>query len=121
MTPLWGGRALALKAAGEPVEIVWNQAIIDESYWVMTRGAPHPKAAYEFLNFFFADRPQAHLAFGKQVGYDTPHAKAVDQIPVAERPLHSIFLRETMLRFDPRWVAANRARLLEMWNAWLAK
>lgn len=120
MAWMWSGRALGLKTDGVPVEIVWNQAITDDSYWVQLKGAPHPKAAEAFLNYYL-DRAEAHAAFTRQINYETSNRKAFDLMPRAEQELRALPHRAKMLSSDPDWVAANRARLVEQWNVWLAR
>ncbi len=123
LSMMWSGRALGLKAAGVPVEVEWNQAIKDVAYWSVARGAPHPKAAVAFLNFFMA-RPEAHLAFSRQMNYDTSNRKALELLPEAERLTRATYAPnwERMVGIDGHpWVAENRSRILERWSAWLAR
>ncbi|HEX7125297.1 MAG TPA: ABC transporter substrate-binding protein [Thermodesulfobacteriota bacterium] len=122
MAMMWSGRALSLKAAGVPIEVSWKGAPKDVAPWGLLAGAPHPKAALAFLDFFMG-RPEAHLAFSREVNYDTSNQKALDLLPEPDRltrPTHPDNWRN-IATIDYRWVSENRARLLERWSAWLAK
>lgn len=46
---IWHGRALELQRSKQPVELVWNQAEIDRAYWVVSKGSPRAKAAWQFI------------------------------------------------------------------------
>lgn len=122
LSMMWSGRALALKNAGVSIEVDWNQAIKDVALWGVLKDAPHPKAASAFLNFFM-DRPEAHLAFSRQIVYDTSNRKALELLPAPERPTRPTFDAnwKSMLDIDYKWVADNRDRIVERWNAWLAR
>lgn len=120
---MWSGRALSLKASGAPVEVVWNQGMKNLAYWGVLKGGPNPRAAAAFLNFFM-DRPEAHLAFSRRMFYDTSNRLALNLLPDAERKAsvtHETNWNSMIDVSGNPWVAQNRARILERWNAWLAK
>lgn len=123
LNAMWSGRAQQLKAAGVPVDVEWNQALKDVAYWSVVKGAPHPKAAYAFLNYFMG-RPEAHLAFSRQMFYDTSNRLALDLVPPAERPARATFLANWQAMVDVEghpWVIENTPRIVERWNSWLAR
>ena len=124
MAWLWDGRAVGLKNAGSPVDFTWNQGLKDAVSWSILKGAPHPKAAMAFLNFFM-DRPEAHLAFSRIVNYATANRLALNLMPAEERQTKITFEANTKTILDidaqAQWIAANRDRMLERWNAWIAK
>lgn len=119
---MYSGRALGLKAAGAPIEVEWNQAIKDVASWGILKGAPHPSAAMAFLNFFM-DRPEAHLAFSRGMFYETSNRLALELVPAVERRSYATHAENwtRMVDEDVEWVATNRERILERWNAWLAR
>ena len=49
MIGLWHGRALELVDAGQPIEMVWEQAQIDRAYWVVAKGTPRRDAAMRYI------------------------------------------------------------------------
>lgn len=121
MSFMWSGRANTLRSQGLPIEVVWSQAIKDYATWSIARHAPHPNAAYAFLNFFLGN-PRAHVEFGKQIGGDTSNAEAVKLIPPADRPRYGSTYWDKMIDVDGNaWVQENRAMIVERWNAWLAQ
>ena len=123
LNTMWSGRAQQLKASGLPVDLEWNQALKDVAYWSVVKGAPHPKAAQAFLNFFM-DRPEAHLTFGQQMFYDTSNRQALNLVPPAERPTRATHPSnwQNMVEVEGHpWLVENSTRILERWNAWLAR
>ncbi len=46
---IWHGRAVHMAKEGVPIEIVWNQAQIDQAYWVVSKGSPRAKAGWRFI------------------------------------------------------------------------
>ena len=123
MSAMWSGRALSLKAAGgTPVDVEWNQALRDSVWWSIMKGAPHPKAAQAFLNFYM-ERPEAHVEFAKRTFYDTSNVKAVNLFSPEEgrsRMANPDNWKRTVDSEHP-WVIENRARLIERWNIWLGQ
>ncbi len=47
---IWTGRVVDLQRQNVPVELVWNQAQIDRAYWVVAKGTPRAKQAWQFIN-----------------------------------------------------------------------
>ncbi len=122
MAMMWSGRALSLKNDGVPLDVEWNQAIKDVAFWGVLKKAKNVNAALAFLNYFM-DRPEAHLAFSRKIVYDTANRRALELLPEPERPARATFERNwrNMVEIDDAWVGANRAAVLERWNAWLAQ
>lgn len=122
LSMMWSGRAFSLKNSGVPIEVEWNQSIRELAYWGILRGAPHPEAARAFLDYFMT-RPEAHLAFSKQIVYDTANRRAQELVPEVDRSSLVTFDRNwsSVVALDFEWVAKNRAALLERWNAWIAR
>ncbi len=111
-----------MKAAGEPVEVEWNQGVRDVAYWGMLKDAPHPQAALAFLNFFMS-RPEAHVAFSRAVRSDSSNLKALELLSPPERQERATYPENAkrLVDMSAEWVGANQARVLERWNAWLVK
>ena len=122
---MYSGRALRSKSQGVPLDITWNQAIMAPGRWTIVKGAPNQKAAMQFLDFFLT-RPEAHAAFTKQIFYDTANKRSVDFIAAADRPNSALYgdnLSKTVQLDYPlaAWLGPNHDKLLERWNAWIAK
>jgi mannopine transport system substrate-binding protein len=113
----WSGRALTLKAAGVPVDVQWNQAIVAADFWSIAKDAPHPKAAVAFLNYF-AGQPQAHAAFARRTSYFGPNAKTEQFLEPKERVAPPA--SATTVQMDFAWIAQHRDALINRFNTWLA-
>ncbi len=75
-----------------------------------------------FLDFFVG-RPEAHVPFSDAVTFDTVNKVALAKLS-AEQRKDRVTLPENakqIAAMDARWVAENRAALLERWNRWLAR
>ena len=49
--------------------------------WTIVQGAPHPEAAYAFINFIL--EPENHLKVAELVLYKVPNAPAMDMLDPA--------------------------------------
>lgn len=121
MTMLWSGTAFASKRAGLPLEWTYNQAIADLAAWAVLKGAPHPKAARAFINFYVAN-PESHAAFAREMGYTTSNKASLALLSEGEKKelISSPETLSRLVRIDANWVEANRAATLDRWNRWLA-
>lgn len=122
LSMLYSGRAVGLQKEGLPVGIVWKGAPKDIGGWGILKDAPHPNAAMAFLDFFYTN-PGAHLRFAEEINYDTGMAATLGRLPEARRLERAMFPANwtNMLMQDVNWVERNQARVLERWNAWLAR
>lgn len=123
MIMAYSGRALRSKSLGVPVDVTWNQAIMSPGRWTILKGAPNPKAAMAFLDFFLT-RPEAHAAFTKQIFYDTANKRAADFMPAGERPNSALYgdnlKKAVLLDYElASWLGKNHDQLLERWNVWI--
>lgn len=125
MIMMYSGRALRSKSQGVPVDVTWNQAVMAPGRWTVLKNAPNAKAATMFLDYFLT-RPEAHAAFTKQIFYDTANKRSVEFLPANERPNSALYgdnLSKTVQLDYPlaEWLGKNHDKLLERWNAWIAK
>jgi mannopine transport system substrate-binding protein len=118
LSMMWSGRALQLQKAGQPIGIVWNGASVESSSWGVLKDAPNKTAAIKFLNFFVT-RPEAHLAFSKEVFWDTPNRDAIQKTYGSLATFTQRFDR--MITYDSAWLAANRESMSARWNEWLSR
>jgi mannopine transport system substrate-binding protein len=122
LSMMYSGRALKLKSEGTPIDLAWLGAPIDAVFIGATKDAPHPHAALAFIDFMMT-RPDAHAAYANANFYDTSNKEALAQLSPAEqkaRATHPDNLR-TLVAIDRDWVAANRDKVIERWNKWLAQ
>ena len=121
MIPMWSGTAFAAKRAGVSLDWTYEQAAADLGSWAILKGAPHPKAAHAFIDFYLAN-PANHAAFSREMGYATTSRAASDMLTVVEkRELGSSpEVLAGMASINADWVEANRTATLERWNRWLS-
>ncbi|MBV9785364.1 MAG: ABC transporter substrate-binding protein [Acidisphaera sp.] len=120
MSMMWNGTAYEAKHSGIPIEWTYNQAIADFGAWCILKGAPHPNAARAFINFYMAN-PESHAAFAREMGYTTPN-RASQRLLTAEEMKELITPDEmtNIITIDAKWLAENRAKVLERWNGWVS-
>ncbi len=116
------GRAVAVMKEGHPIDLSWKQSIRDVGMWAVAKNAPHPAAAFQFLDYFLG-HPKAHLAFANAVNYDTGNRSSLDLVPEAERSRRIAYPDNLKSQIIPdyKWIAENRNQLRERWNEWLLK
>jgi mannopine transport system substrate-binding protein len=118
MAMMWSGRALQLKEAGEPIDVVWDSASAELSSWGILKSARHKKAAKAFLEFFVT-RPEAHLAFSSQVYWDTVNRAALEKTYGSAE----IFTQrlQNMIVYDSTRLSQKRAEITMRWNEWISR
>lgn len=79
------GRMVPLIAEGKPVAINWNQHLRFPNFFVIPKGAPHVKAAGNFLNWVCA--PQRLAALAKPTNYGPMNTDAYKFIEPDVAPL----------------------------------
>ena len=121
MAPLWSGTAYAAKQSGVSLDWTYHQAAVDLGSWAILKGAPHPKAAAAFIDFYM-NNPTNHAAFAREIGYATTNKDGLALLSAAEK--HELVSSPAVLRdmafIDGAWVEANRKTMLDRWNTWLA-
>lgn len=75
----WNGRIYGAKKKGAPVDLNWNQSLIQYDYWVVMKGSPNYDNVMKFLAFFARAKPQADFAI--EIAYGPVNEKAYDFIP----------------------------------------
>ena len=80
--------AVAASDRGATVVLVaWDGAVRDVGYMSIPKGAPHPKAAMAYLDFFYASAPEQHVNFVNAVNYDTGNGKTASLFPPERRAM----------------------------------
>lgn len=121
MGKMWSGRAFATKRAGASLAWTYNESVADFGAWAIVKGAPHAAAARAFIDFYMRN-PEAHAAFGREMGYATS-SRAAQSLLTAEEKRDLVASPETfaaIVHIDAPWLAANRAAALERWNRWIS-
>lgn len=72
MIGMWNTSAQAMVDQNLPVELVFNQAVIDVATWVVARGTPRAKSAWRFIEFAVAPERLATFAAKNNYGPMNP-------------------------------------------------
>tara|TARA_R110002020_G_scaffold109430_16_gene253148 strand:+ start:15120 stop:16214 length:1095 start_codon:yes stop_codon:yes gene_type:complete len=121
MTLMWSGTAYATKASGVPLGWSWNNAVADFGAWAILKGAPHPKAARAFINFYMTN-PENHVNFARETGYATSNKAAQALLTEEEKTTFGAVpeVIDQIIVPDADWLEQHRASTLERWNNWIA-
>jgi mannopine transport system substrate-binding protein len=119
---IWGTRANALRAEGQPVAVSFNQAFMLGDRVQVLRDAPNREAALLLLRFYL-ENPAVQARFAERFGVTPSSRQAVTlmseeargKIPTAP----DAFAR--IVTPDADWLNANQARLVDAWNAWIQR
>lgn len=75
---IWNQTAGDVIDAGQPLELVWNQAQIERAYWVVAKGTPRAENAWKYIKF--ATSPKILAAFCKEASYGPLNPAAFELI-----------------------------------------
>ncbi len=79
MIGMWNTSAQQLIDQQVPVEVVFNQAVIDVATWVVARGSPRAKTAWRFIEFAVA--PERLAPFAAKNNYGPMNPAAFQHLP----------------------------------------
>jgi len=120
MMDMWNGRAQAVIDAGAAVEIVWNGGMLSKSYYVVARGTPRAKLAWQFIEF--SNQAKYQAAFSNILPYGPSNPKALDLMSpdqIAKSPTTPDHAAVAFVP-DAEWLGPHGAELRERWAQWLA-
>ncbi|WP_162895160.1 extracellular solute-binding protein [Rhizobium terrae] len=121
-SPLYTGQSFFLKRAGLPIDYTWNEGLMNRSGYSILKGAPHPRAAAAFLNFWLS-RSDEHGEFMKKAGFLTGYAKEVTP-KLSPEEVHALgasaAIQDSLVKYDWDWLEPKKASLINDWNRWLA-
>jgi putative spermidine/putrescine transport system substrate-binding protein len=114
----WGARVVVLAREGKPLAVEMNQAILDQTFYAVSKISRNKDAAMKFIAFATQVKPQAE----RPLLY--PHGptsrKAWAQLDArARRDIVNYDLSGVLLR-NPEWWMDNETALLEPWKKFLA-
>ncbi len=121
MSLMWSGSAFAARKEDVPIAWTYNQAIADFGAWCILKNAPHPNAARAFIDFYMT-HPENHAAFSREIGYTTSNKASQALLSPAEKEqlISSPERLAGIITVDYDWLAANRAAVLNRFNAWVS-
>lgn len=122
---VWDGRAKYAKQYGAPIELVWDQGLFYICYWNVVKGAPHKKAAMQFLNFIC--RPELQAIFTNYIWYSSANEKSVRFLHPSVQKEQAIYpdnLKKMIRSPDDKtgpWLAEHMDEMNEKFDTWLQK
>ena len=75
----YNGRIFGARAQGAPLQLSWEQSLLQYDYWVVMKGSPNRENAMKFLAYISRAKPQA--VFAETISYGPVNNKAFDLIP----------------------------------------
>lgn len=127
MTIAYNGRIFnAAISEGKPFKIVWDGQVYEVEGWVIPKGAPHLKAAKDFVTFSTGAEPLAHAA--EWISYGPPRKSSAPLVglfkdgktPMAPNLPTSPENLTNALASDYEFWVDHDTELNERFNAWLA-
>ena len=118
--PLANGQAQTLIDGGDPVGIVWNQAIRQRQCLGILKGSTKADLAHQLIDF--ALRPEVQAAFSSKIAYGPTNTKAFDTLApdaVKKLPNNPEWADSGMERSE-QWWSENASAVQEAWTAWKA-
>ncbi|MBX3541004.1 MAG: ABC transporter substrate-binding protein [Chelatococcus sp.] len=119
---IWGTRASALKAEGQPVTTSYEGAFLLADTLQILRDGPNPAGAEALLKYYL-DNPSVQAKLAERLNVTPPSIDAVTLMSEAARaniPSSPEAFR-AIVKHDSAWIAANQARMLDAWNAWIPR
>ena len=114
----WGARVVVLAREGKPLAVELNQAILDQTFFAVSKLSRNKEAAMKFIAFASQVKPQAERPLLYPHG--PTNRKAWAQLdPKARRDIVNYDLPGVLLR-NPEWWMDNESALLDQWKKFLA-
>ena len=120
MIGMWHGRAYSIIDQGVPLEIVWNGAANNISYWMVAKGSPRAKLAWKFIDY--TAQPEGQAEFASRMAYGPSNPKALALVKPDQLPRLPTTEEHLKLGYvaDADWLQANLASINERFAQWLA-
>jgi putative spermidine/putrescine transport system substrate-binding protein len=128
MTTASSNRVVPAAKAGAPVDFVWNQGLLDTTYYAIPRGSRNRAQAHQFIAFATQAKPQAELAKLQPGG--PVNRKAFDHLTPEEASVlatHKPNAAQQVV-LNPRWWQepgktgkSHYQEYVERWSAWVIK
>ena len=79
MSTAFNGRIYSAQKDGGPVDLNWNDSLIQYDYWVVPKGSPNAENAMKLIAFITQAGPQA--GFANETSFGPVNQNAYDDIP----------------------------------------
>jgi len=114
----WGARVVVLAREGKPLAVELNQAILDQTFYAVSKISKNKEAAMKFITFACSTKPQAERPLLYPHG-PTNRAAWAQLDAKTKRDVVNFDLPGVLLR-NPEWWMENETALLEQWKKFLA-
>lgn len=117
---MWNTSAQQLLDQKQPIELVFNQAVIDVATWVVAKGTPRSKNAWKFIEFAVSPERLAGFAQKNNYGPMNPAAfKHLSPEVVARMPTSPENLPKSVV-LDAEKLAAQFDVMAKRFEQWLS-
>lgn len=79
MAAAYNGRIFGAKKDGAPIDLSWDQSLLQYDYWVVMKSSPNKDNAAKFLAYI--SRPEPQAAFAEAISYGPVNTKAFSLLP----------------------------------------
>lgn len=114
----WGARIVVVAREGKPLAVELNQAIVDQTFFAVSKISRNKENAMRFINFASQVKPQMERPLLYPHG--PTNRKAWERMdPKARRDIVNYDLPNVLLR-NPEWWLDRESELLDQWKKFLA-
>ena len=114
----WGARVVVLAREGKPLAVEVNQAILDQTFYAVSKISKNKDAAMKFITFASQTKPQAERPVLYPHG-PTNRAAWAQLDAKAKREVVNYDMAGVLLR-NPEWWMEAETPMLEQWKKFLA-
>jgi putative spermidine/putrescine transport system substrate-binding protein len=119
MLPVWANRVYAVRDAGVPIGVEWNQNIWGVDVWAILKGTPNADICRKFIAFTCDPKRQASFTKYLTNGPTNPEAyKYIDE-KVARTLTTYPEWQKMGIKIDGDYWAKTKDSALDKFNAWL--
>jgi putative spermidine/putrescine transport system substrate-binding protein len=122
---LCNNRVVAARDKGTPVDVEWNQSLLDHDVWVVPVGSTHTATAMKFLSSMLDPNRQAVLVKQQPIGPSNPETlklldpKAASSLPTAPENVPVQVPIKAGFYSEPAPNGTSQLEYgLQKWNAW---
>jgi putative spermidine/putrescine transport system substrate-binding protein len=128
MTTASSNRVVPAMKAGAPIDFVWNQGLLDTTYFAIPKGSRNRAEAHRFIAFATQAKPQAAVAKAQPGG--PVNRKAFDLLTPGEASVLATHKPNAaqQLVLNPRWWQqpgktgkSHYQEYVERWSGWVIK
>lgn len=114
----WGARIVVVAREGKPLAVELNQAIVDQTFYAVSKISRNKASAMKFINFAMQTKPQ--MARPPLYPHGPTSRKAWEQLdPRVRRDLVNYDMTNVVMR-DAEWWVDREEDLAKQWKAFLS-